>query len=123
MKYFIILIVFLCYSCGDKYEGEIVYKASIPPNMIGYISKTDLDVDAKTDRQAKIKFVTQATIYNNLTPHVQSQFIEGTLRKNHKRISYVLDQNTIDSINQSIKRVTEYRNGYFNPYVQKLSPN
>ncbi|MGG7549793.1 hypothetical protein ACQ7CX_04140 [Chryseobacterium arthrosphaerae] len=119
MKYFIILVWFLCYSCEDKYAGEIVYKATIPPNMNGYISKTDVDVDAKTDRQAKIKFVTQATIYNNLSPHFRSQFIAGTLMKNNKRMSYVLDQNTIDSINQSIKRVTEYRNGYFSPYVQK----
>lgn len=119
MKYFIILIVFSCYSCGNKYEGEIVYKATIPPNMIGYTSKTDVDIDAKSDRQAKIKFVTQATIYNNLTPHVRSKFIAGTLKKNNKRMSYVLDQNTIDSINESIKRITEYRNGYFNPYEQQ----
>ncbi|MEJ5105632.1 hypothetical protein [Chryseobacterium sp. MYb328] len=119
MKKIVFLLGFVCYSCGGKYEGKISYKITIPPYMISSIKTTDVDIDAMSDRQAKINFVTRATIYNNISPHAQTQFIRGTLLKNKKRIDYVLDQNTVDSINQSIKRITEYRNGYFNPYVQQ----
>jgi len=119
MKKIIFLLGFACYSCGDKYEGQIIYKTTIPPYMISNIAKSDIDIDADTDRQAKIQFVTRATIYNNVSPDIKSEFIAGSLLKNNNSISYLLDQNTIDSINTSIKRITARRNGYFNPYIQE----
>ncbi|KFF21467.1 hypothetical protein [Chryseobacterium sp. JM1] len=122
-KLILTFVLALTYSCEDKYEGEIVYKTTIPPNMIGSISKTNVDINADSDRQAKIQFVTSAIIYNNVSPHILTEFISGNLMKNGKSISYELEQTTIDSINNSIKKLTSYRNGYFNPYVQKNSPN
>ncbi|MCQ9637358.1 hypothetical protein MP477_20610 [Chryseobacterium sp. WG23] len=119
MKKIVFILGLACYSCGDKYEGQIIYKTTIPPYMISNIAKSDIDIEADTDRQAKIQFVTRATIYNNVSPYIQSEFITGSLLKNKRGISYLLDQNTIDSINISIKRITAHRNGYFNPYKQK----
>ncbi|MDP9959156.1 hypothetical protein [Chryseobacterium lathyri] len=119
MKKIVFFLGLVCYSCGDKYEAKMIYRTTIPPYMITSTKKTDVDIDAKSDRQAKIQFVTQATIYNNVSADFQSEFITGTLLKNKQNIGYLLDQNTIDSINESIKRITSYRNGYFNPYIQK----
>jgi hypothetical protein len=120
MKKLILIVVFaLIYSCGDKYEAKIVYKITIPPYMHESISKTDLSIHSDSDRKAKIDFITNATIYNNISPIVKSEFISGNLLKNGKPISYELDQKTIDSVNTSIKKIVFYRNKYFNPYVQK----
>ncbi len=100
-----------------------MYRTTMLSYMINSIKTTHVDIEATSDQQVKIKFLTQATIYNNISPYTQTQFIKGTLFKNKKRIDYSLDQYTIDGINQSIKRITGYRNGYFNPYIQKKSPN
>lgn len=83
------------------------------------ISKTNVHIDAISDRQAKIQFVTTATIYNNISPDIMSEFISGSILKSGKPISYKLEQITIDSINNSIRKITFNRNGYFNPYIQK----
>lgn len=118
-KILLLSLIVLVYSCSNKYEGEIIYKTTIPPAMHESISKTNVDIDADSDRQAKIQFVTTATIYNNISPDIMSQFISGNILKNGKPISYKLEQITIDSINNSIRKLTFNRNGYFNPYVQK----
>ncbi|ANF51347.1 hypothetical protein A0O34_12865 [Chryseobacterium glaciei] len=122
-KLIIVSTLALIYSCGDKYEAVIIYKTTIPPSMHENISETNVDINADSDRKAKIQFVTSATIYNNVSQDIMSEFISGKLLKNNKPISYELEQITIDSINNSIKKLTSHRNGYFNPYIQKQSPN
>lgn len=118
-KLLLFSVIALTYSCGDKYEGKIIYQITIPPSNAVSVYKTDVNIDANSDRKAKIQFVSNATIYNNASQFVYGQFISGKLLKNGKAISYELEQKTIDSINNSIKRLTSHRNGYFNPYIQK----
>ena len=79
MKKLIASTLALIYSCGDKYEGVIIYKTIIPPSMHESISKTDVNIDADSDRKAKIQFVSNATIYNNASQFVRGQFISGKL--------------------------------------------
>ncbi len=92
----------LAISCGSKYEGEITCKTNIP-YMVENISTIQLKINAVTERQAKIDFVTQATIYSNISSDIRLQFISGKLLKNGRSIGYELDKKTIDSINLSIE--------------------
>lgn len=43
-KLLLFSVIALTYLCGDRYEGKITYKITIPPSMTESISKTDVSI-------------------------------------------------------------------------------
>lgn len=100
-----LLFLFIIVSCGDKYTAEMEYTIRFPITNNVELQKEDYKFNSKTDRAAKIEFVTTANILSNLSKEVKTTFVSGTLRKNNEILEIDLDQKTIDSINDRSKRM------------------
>lgn len=100
-----LLFLFIIVSCGDKYTVEMEYTTTFPITNNVELQKVDYKFNSKTDRAAKIEFVTTANILSNLSNDIETNFVSGNLRKNDKILEIDLDQKTIDSINDRSKKM------------------
>jgi hypothetical protein len=109
-----LLFLFIIVSCGDKYTAEMEYTIRFPVTNNIKLQKEDYKFNSKTDRAAKIEFVTTANILSNLSKDIETTFVSGTLRKNDEILEIDLDQKTIDSINDRSKKM--FPNVNFKPF-------